>query len=36
MRIVNPRSSVANQPLATTWYVDTQLQETESSIYNTI
>lgn len=32
MRIVNPRSSVGNLPLATTWYVDTQVEAASADL----
>ena len=36
MRIVNPRSSVNNTPLATTWYVDTQLDIAKDELIENI
>lgn len=32
MRIVNPRSSINNTPLATTWYVDTQIDNAKQQV----
>ena len=36
MRIVNPRSSINNTPLATTWYVDTQIDNAKQQVENLV
>ena len=36
MRIVNPRSSINNTPLATTWYVDTKIDNAKQQVENLV